>query len=66
MISTLDQENIFTSGFSTKKAQKGKVRGQGLFIVKDLVNRYDGEIHVQSTEKETIVTMMIPVNGRMC
>ncbi|MDF9762284.1 sensor histidine kinase regulating citrate/malate metabolism [Peribacillus simplex] len=66
MISTLDQENIFTSGFSTKKAQKGKVRGQGLFIVKDLVNRYDGEIHVQSTEKETTVTMTIPVNGRMC
>ncbi|MFP3512808.1 ATP-binding protein [Peribacillus sp. SIMBA_075] len=66
MISTLDQENIFTSGFSTKKAQKGKVRGQGLFIVKDLVSRYDGEIHVQSTEKETTVTMTIPVNGRMC
>ncbi|MGE7185327.1 sensor histidine kinase [Peribacillus sp. NPDC006672] len=66
IISALDQENIFTSGFSTKKAQKGKVRGQGLFIVKDLVNRYDGEIHVQSTEKETTVTMMIPVNGRMC
>ncbi|MGG0845235.1 sensor histidine kinase [Peribacillus simplex] len=65
MISELDQENIFASGFSTKKAQKGKIRGQGLFIVKDLVNRYDGEIHVKSTEKETTVTMMIPVNGRM-
>lgn len=65
MISELDQENIFVSGFSTKKAQKGKIRGQGLFIVKDLVNRYDGEIHVKSTEKETTVTMMIPVNGRM-
>ncbi|MFY0780426.1 ATP-binding protein [Peribacillus simplex] len=65
MISELDQENIFASGFSTKKAQKGKIRGQGLFIVKALVNRYDGEIHVKSTEKETTVTMMIPVNGRM-
>lgn len=65
MISELDLENIFASGFSTKKAQKGKVRGQGLFIVKDLVNRYDGEIHVQSSEKETTVTMIIPVNGKM-
>ncbi|MCK1994987.1 GHKL domain-containing protein [Peribacillus muralis] len=64
MISALDQENIFTSGFSTKKPQKDKVRGQGLFIVKDLVNRYDGEIQVQSNEEETSVTMMIPVNGR--
>ncbi|CAH0187966.1 sensor histidine kinase [Peribacillus sp. YIM B13472] len=63
MISELDLENIFASGFSTKKAQKGKVRGQGLFIVKDLVNRYDGEILVQSSEKETTVTMIIPVNG---
>ncbi|MFJ7941734.1 sensor histidine kinase [Peribacillus sp. NPDC096622] len=65
MISELDLENIFASGFSTKKAQKGKVRGQGLFIVKDLVKRYDGEIHVQSSEKETTVTMIIPVNGKM-
>ncbi|MFD9625877.1 ATP-binding protein [Peribacillus muralis] len=64
MISALDQENIFTSGFSTKKPQKDKVRGQGLFIVKDLVNRYDGEIQVQSNEEETSVSMMIPVNGR--
>ncbi|MED3984178.1 ATP-binding protein [Peribacillus simplex] len=65
MISELDLENIFASGFSTKKAQKGKVRGQGLFIVKDLVNRYDGDIHVQSSEKETTVTMVIPVNGKI-
>lgn len=64
MIAPFDQENIFISGFSTKKPQKGKVRGQGLFIVKDLVNRYDGEILVQSNEKETSVLMMIPVNGR--
>ncbi|MBO0999624.1 GHKL domain-containing protein [Bacillus sp. SD075] len=64
-ISELDMENIFASGFSTKKPQKGKVRGQGLFIVKDLVNRYDGEIHVQSSEKETTVTMIIPVNGNL-
>ncbi|WP_342604898.1 ATP-binding protein [Peribacillus sp. FSL E2-0159] len=65
MISELDLKNIFASGFSTKKAQKGKVRGQGLFIVKDLVNRYDGEIHVQSSEKETTVSMIIPVNGKV-
>ncbi|CAH0258516.1 Sensor protein CitS [Peribacillus sp. Bi96] len=65
MISALDQENIFASGFSTKKAQKGKVRGQGLFIVKDLVDRYDGEIRVQSNEKQTSITMIIPVNGKM-
>ncbi|KON68591.1 histidine kinase [Peribacillus butanolivorans] len=65
MISTIDRENIFVSGFSTKKSQKGKVRGQGLFIVKDLVNRYDGDITVKSNETGTTVTMMIPVYGRM-
>ncbi|MFJ7677846.1 sensor histidine kinase [Peribacillus sp. NPDC097198] len=61
MISRGDLEKIYISGFSTKKKEKGKERGQGLFIVKDLVRRYNGEISVDSNEIETTVTVLIPV-----
>ncbi|MFJ7748266.1 sensor histidine kinase [Peribacillus sp. NPDC097295] len=61
MIPLVDQENIFISGYSTKKKEKGKERGQGLFIVKDLVRRYNGEIFVDSNDNETSVTVLIPV-----
>ena len=61
MISRGDLERIYISGFSTKKKEKGKERGQGLFIVKDLVRRYNGEISVDSNEEETTVTVLIPV-----
>ncbi|MGE7601693.1 GHKL domain-containing protein [Peribacillus sp. NPDC097675] len=60
MISLVDQENIFRSGYSTKKKEKGKDRGQGLFIVKDLVRRYNGEIFVDSNEIETSIIVLIP------
>lgn len=56
----IDMEHIFTSGFSTKKAVPGKVRGQGLFIVKEVVNKYDGHISIHSTELETIAIVEIP------
>ena len=59
-IPLVDQENIFISGYSTKKKEKGKERGQGLFIVKDLVRRYNGEIFVDSNDIETSVTVLIP------
>ena len=61
MISLEDKRNIFISGYSTKKKKKGRERGQGLFIVKDLVERYNGEIFVESNEIETSVTVLIPV-----
>ena len=34
-ISEKNRELIFKRGFSTKKAQKGKIRGQGLYIVRN-------------------------------
>lgn len=55
-----DMEHIFKSGFSTKKVVPGKVRGQGLFIVKEVVNKYDGHISIHSTELETIAIVEIP------
>ena len=61
MISLEDKRNIFISGYSTKKKKKGRERGQGLFIVKDLVERYNGEIFVESNKIETSVTVLIPV-----
>lgn len=54
--------HLFTSGYSTKKAIDGKVRGQGLFIVSELVRSYRGKIMMESTEKETIATVTIPIN----
>jgi two-component system, LytTR family, sensor histidine kinase AgrC len=58
-----DKESIFKSGYSTKKAEQGKIRGQGLFIVKEVVNKYDGHITIKSTEIETTVTVGIPIKG---
>lgn len=56
----VDKENIFKSGFSTKRAVPGKIRGQGLFIVKEVVNKYKGHISIGSTEFETTVIVEIP------
>ncbi|KMY55877.1 histidine kinase [Bacillus sp. FJAT-27231] len=55
-----DKENIFESGFSTKEAVPGKARGQGLFIVKEVVNKYGGRISIDSTELETAAVVEIP------
>ncbi|OCA92083.1 GHKL domain-containing protein [Pseudobacillus wudalianchiensis] len=55
-----DKENIFKSGFSTKEAVPGKVRGQGLFIVKEVVNKYNGRISIDSTGLETVAIVEIP------
>lgn len=55
-------EEIFKQGFSTKHAEKGKTRGQGLFIVKEVVEKYNGEIALYSTnEYETIARVKIPL-----
>lgn len=51
---------MFISGFSTKQVEKGRSRGQGLFIVKDLISKYDGDICINSNEHETSILMRIP------
>ena len=56
-----DNELIFQQGHSTKKAEEGRVRGQGLFIVKEVVNKYNGKISIESSaESETTVHVEIP------
>ncbi|MFP7471402.1 GHKL domain-containing protein [Niallia taxi] len=57
-----DKDLIFKSGYSTKKEQHGKLRGQGLFIVKETVSRYGGEIAITSDNNQTIARVTIPIN----
>ncbi|WDV47954.1 ATP-binding protein [Clostridiaceae bacterium M8S5] len=45
-------KNMFNRGFSTK-AYKKNDRGYGLYIVKTLIERYDGTLRVTSNEDET-------------
>lgn len=61
-INEKDKEQIFKSGFSTKRAKQGKERGQGLFIVKEVVSRYGGEISIHSSGNQTIVLVETPIN----
>lgn len=58
----IENEMIFQQGYSTKRAQQGKIRGQGLFIVKEVVKKYNGEIAIDSTKKlETTALVKIPL-----
>ncbi|MET4560043.1 two-component system sensor histidine kinase AgrC [Lysinibacillus parviboronicapiens] len=58
----IECDHIFRQGYSTKKAQQGKIRGQGLFIVKEIVNKYHGGISIESTkELETTAIVKIPL-----
>ncbi|MFC0270972.1 sensor histidine kinase [Metabacillus herbersteinensis] len=52
---------IFQSGFSTKETQLGSPRGEGLSIVKQVVEKYGGAINVQSEDKSTTFFVTIPV-----
>ena len=55
-------EHIFEQGFSTK----GEGRGIGLYLVKSLVDSYQGEIRVDSeAENGTMITITIPRTGGM-
>ncbi|MDN4494773.1 GHKL domain-containing protein [Ureibacillus aquaedulcis] len=55
-------KEIFKQGFSTKPAEDGKVRGQGLFIVKEVVRKYNGKISLHSTDENiTTATVVIPI-----
>lgn len=57
-----DVNRIFKQGYSTKKEEKGRVRGQGLFIVKETINKYNGTITFDTTnEKEILVIVKLPI-----
>ncbi|MGE7919314.1 sensor histidine kinase [Viridibacillus sp. NPDC093762] len=58
----IDNEHIYKQGYSTKKEEHGKIRGQGLFIVHEIVNKYSGKISIDSTnELETTAIVEIPL-----
>lgn len=49
-------DKLFQQGFSTK----GEGRGMGLYIVKDLVEKNGGKIHVESNSEKTVFTIAFP------
>lgn len=58
----VETEQIYVQGYSTKKVENGKIRGQGLFIVREIVNKYDGQISIYpSAEFETTALVKIPL-----
>jgi two-component system, LytTR family, sensor histidine kinase AgrC len=59
-INSWDKEKIFESGFSTKKPEKGRTRGQGLFIVKEITSRYGGQVALDSHNSITSAKVVIP------
>ncbi|WPK13148.1 Spo0B domain-containing protein [Lysinibacillus louembei] len=53
---------VFEQGYSTKCEEKGEVHGQGLFIVKNIVEKYGGQISLYSiNELETVAYVEIPL-----
>lgn len=55
------KKHIFESGFSTKQEESRGQRGQGLYIVKEIVEKYDGNIFVYSNKIETKFRISIPI-----
>ena len=51
---------IFEEGFSTKENKKGD-NGFGLYIVKELIDKYNGNISVKSNKDLTIFTIKLPL-----
>ncbi|MBP3952636.1 GHKL domain-containing protein [Bacillus suaedae] len=56
-----DKESIFNRGYSTK--ERGKQRGQGLYIVRNVIHIYGGEISIDSTENKTSIIVLIPIKN---
>lgn len=58
----VDADHIFKQGFSTKRHEQGRIRGQGLFIVKEIVHKYNGHISIDSSKHlETTAIVHIPI-----
>lgn len=54
-------DRIFRAGFTTKSQSEG--HGMGLHIVETLVEKYKGTIQVDSNDKHTTFTMILPKKG---
>jgi two-component system, LytTR family, sensor histidine kinase AgrC len=60
------KEKIFNPGFSTKAKNRPhkKVRGQGLYIVKQIAEKYNGELSLRSENNKTTFEIWIPQQKR--
>lgn len=63
-ISEKDISRIFSSGFSTKKSQESD-HGFGLYIVQQLIQRYNGIVTVTSTEEKTEFLIRFVKDGKI-
>lgn len=57
-----DKERIFNRGYSTKERGK-KERGQGLYIVRNVIHLYGGQISIDSSENKTTIIVLIPIQN---
>ncbi|SOC11280.1 sensor kinase SpoOB-type protein [Ureibacillus xyleni] len=58
----VETDLIFKQGYTTKNSNDSKVRGQGLFIVKEIVNKYKGIISLVSTNDQKVIARVeIPI-----
>lgn len=58
-VSQHDMERVFEAGFSTKESTG---RGYGMYIVKNLVENYQGKIELSSDSK-TVTKIILPEDG---
>lgn len=61
VISKEELTKIFIPGYSTKSGEKTQVRGQGLYIVKQIVEKYNGRIIVDSLNGKTSFEVRVRV-----
>ena len=54
-------EKIFEQGFSTKDNKNGD-NGFGLYIVKEIIEKYNGSINVNSSKELTSFNIKLPLN----
>lgn len=57
-------QKLFQPHITTKRGEMGL--GLGLYIVKEIVDRYNGELHVASDEKETCFSVRLPLIQQEC
>jgi len=55
------QLKIFDAFYTTKREGEGS--GMGLFIVKQIVDKHNGTINVESEPGKTVFTVGLPVGG---
>ncbi|QRG66200.1 sensor histidine kinase [Brevibacillus choshinensis] len=52
------------AGFTTKETEAGKARGYGLGIVREVVHKYAGEMHITSARGKTCFSILLSIADR--